>query len=234
MPRREGHSGRTTSHSLLYYCREFDAAGLFLLSAGLALFLLPFNIYSLQDNGWRTPWIICMAVIGFTLIIAFIIWEKLYAPITFMPYSLLLDRTVLGACVLSATLFISYYCWASYFSSFLMVVKYLNVTDASYVSNIYSVGNTFSALFIGWLIRNTGRYKAICLWFAIPLHILGIGLMINFRQPSSNIGYIIMCQVFVLLLGALSSFATRSPRWPSPCSISISPWFWLWSLYLRK
>ncbi|MCJ1294906.1 hypothetical protein MMC34_006465 [Xylographa carneopallida] len=191
----------TAWQSFIHYCREFDAVGLFLLSAGLALFLLPFNIYSMQEQGWRAPLIICLLVLGVFLITVFILWERFFAPITFIPYTLLLDRTVLGACVLSATLFISYYCWASLFSSFLMVVNGLSITEASYVSNIYGVGNTLWALVVGWLIRQTGRYKPICLWFAIPLHIFGIGLMINFRQPESNIGYIVMCQILVSFAG---------------------------------
>ena len=199
VPKRENQ--RTAWQSFIYYCREFDAIGLFLLSAGLALFLLPFNIYSMQEQGWRAPLIICLLVFGLVLIIVFILWERFFAPVTFIPYSLLLDRTVFGACVLSATLFISYYCWASLFSSFLMVVNNLSITDASYVSNIYSVGNTLWALVVGWLIRRTGRYKPVCLWIAIPLHIFGIGLMINFRQPGSNIGYIVMCQIFVSFAG---------------------------------
>ncbi|MCJ1283550.1 hypothetical protein MMC26_002880 [Xylographa opegraphella] len=199
LPKHESH--RTSWQSFIHYCREFDAVGLLLLSAGLALFLLPFNIYTMQEQGWRAPLIICLLVFGIMLIIMFILWERFFAPVTFIPYTLLLDRTVLGACVLSATLFISYYCWASLFSSFLMVVNNLSITEASYVSNIYSVGNTLWALVVGWLIRQTGRYKPVCLWFAIPLHIFGIGLMINFRQPDSNIGYIVMCQIFVSFAG---------------------------------
>ncbi|MCJ1385507.1 hypothetical protein MMC17_008630 [Xylographa soralifera] len=199
VPKRE--SQRTAWQSFFHYCREFDAVGLFMLSAGLALFLLPFNIYSMQEQGWRAPLIICLFVFGFVCIILFILWERFFAPVTFIPYSLLLDRTVLGACVLSATLFISYYCWAILFSSFLMVVNNLSVIEASYVSNIYGVGNTLWALIVGWLIRRTGRYKPVCLWFAVPLHIFGIGLMINFRQPDSSIGFIVMCQILVSFAG---------------------------------
>lgn len=54
----ERNSGRTTWPSFVYYCREFDALGLLLLSAGVALFL-PFNLYTLQEQGWRDPLIIC-------------------------------------------------------------------------------------------------------------------------------------------------------------------------------
>ncbi|KAF4471932.1 Siderophore iron transporter mirB [Fusarium albosuccineum] len=193
----EHKSGRTLWQSLAYYCREFDAVGLLLLSAGLALFLLPFHIYSMQDQQWRSPLIICLLVFGITLIIAFAAWEKFFASITFIPYDLLLDRTVLGACVLAATLFVSFFCWNSYFNSFLQVVNTLSVTHASYVSQVYTVGSALWCLVAGLIIRRTGRYKAICLYFALPLSVLGMGLMIHFRKPNVNIGYIVMTQIFI-------------------------------------
>lgn len=195
VPKRE--SQRTALQSFLYYCREFDAVGLILLSAGVALFLLPFNLYTLQAKGWRSSLVICMLVFGIVLMIIFAIWEKFFAPVTFISYSLYLDRTVFGACILSTTLFVSYFCWDSYFSSFLQVVYGLSVSHASYVVQTYTVGTVLCSLAAGLLIHYTGRYKPICLYFGIPLSILGLGLMIKFRQPDGNIGYIVMCQIFI-------------------------------------
>lgn len=43
MPRRG--SSRTTQQSIKYYAIEFDLFGLLMISAGLALFLLPFSLY---------------------------------------------------------------------------------------------------------------------------------------------------------------------------------------------
>lgn len=183
--------------SFLYYCREFDAVGLILLSAGVALFLLPFNLYTLQAKGWRSPLTLCLLVFGMVLMIVFAVWERFFTPVTFIPYSLLLDRTAFGACILSATLFVSFYCWNSYFSSFLQVVNGLSVTDASYVVQAYTVGSVVCSIAVGLLIHYTGRYKPTCLYFGIPLSILGMGLMINFRRPDGNIGYIVMCQIFI-------------------------------------
>ncbi|KAL8951288.1 MAG: hypothetical protein Q9222_002726 [Ikaeria aurantiellina] len=195
VPKRE--SQRTAWQSFLYYCREFDALGLILLSGGVALFLLPFNLYTLQGKGWRSPLIICLLVFGIVLIIAFAVWEKFFAPATFIPYSLLLDRTVLGACILSSTFFLSYFIWSSYFSSFLQVVNDLSVADASYVVQTYTVGTVICSLAVGALIHYTGRYKPVCLYFGIPMSIFGLGLMIKFRQPDGYVGYIVMCQIFI-------------------------------------
>lgn len=199
MPVRE--SNRSVLQSIWYYIIEFDIFGILLLAGGLAIFLLAFNLYSRQENGFASPMIICMIVFGVVLMGLFVIYEKFFAPKTFMPYELLKDRTVMGACVLAATLFIEFYIWDSYFGSFLQVVNNLTVTEASYVANIYSIGSCLWALVIGAAIRYTGRFKAIALYFGVPLTMLGVGLMIAFRQPDTNIGYIIMCQIFIAFSG---------------------------------
>lgn len=199
MPKR--NSGRTTLSSLKYYTIEFDIFGILLLASGLALFLLPFSLYSYQTRGWSSPMIISMLVIGLTLLITFILYERFLAPKTFIPYSLLTDRTVLGAYILSAILFIEFYIWDSYFSSFLQVVNNLSITEASYVVNIYSIGSCFFAIIVGLLIRWTGRFKWLALYFGVPLTILGVGLMIKFRQPDKNVGYLVMCQIFIAFSG---------------------------------
>lgn len=180
-----------------HYFREFDGVGLVLLTAGLALFLLPFNLYTLQPLGWRSPLIICLLVFGTFLIVAFVLWERFLAPVTFIPFSLLLDRNMAGACVLGAVLFISYYCWTSLFSSFLQVVNNLSVTEASYVVQIYGLGSSLAAIATGIAIRHSGRFKAVTLYVAIPTYMLFMGLMIYFRQSTMSIGYIVMCQIFI-------------------------------------
>lgn len=194
-------SGRSPLQSVLYYCREFDVIGILLLSAGIALFLLPFNIYSHQKEGWRAPIIISFLIIGPALIVAFAVWEKWYAPVKFIPYELLLDRTVVFSCVLAATTFVSYFIWDAYFSSFLQVVPNLNITHASFVSNIYNVGSCLWSLVTGIWLRYTGRFKPAVLYFGLPMTALGVGTMIKFRHPDVNIGYIVMSQIFVAFGG---------------------------------
>jgi hypothetical protein len=194
-------SKRTTLESIRYYTIEFDVLGLLLLSAGLALFLLPFSLYSYQGKGWKAPMIICMIIFGGLLLISFVIYERYFAPKTFMPYSLLQDRTILGAYILAAVLFTEFYLWDSFFYSFLLVVNNLTITQATYIVNIYSIGSCFFSLLVGLFIRRTGRFKALALYFGVPLTILGVALMIAFRQPDVNIGYIIMCQIFIAFAG---------------------------------
>lgn len=190
-------SGRTLWESLAYYLREFDAVGLFLLSVGVAFVLLPFNLYTMQAKGWGSALVICFLVFGIVLLAAFAVWEKSFAKVSIFPWRFLQDRTVAGACLLSFTLFLSYSSWAMYFTSILMVVYDLSVTHASYVSQINTVGGFTFAVIAGGVISYTGRYKPVALYFALPLTVLGLGLMIHFHQPDQAIGYIIMCQIFI-------------------------------------
>ncbi|KAI6779254.1 putative siderophore iron transporter mirb protein [Emericellopsis cladophorae] len=195
--KKEETGKRSPWQTFIHYAREFDAVGLLLLTAGLAMFLLPFNIWAFQPKGWQSPLIICLLVFGLVLMVLFGVWERFFAPVQFIPYSLLSDRNMVGACGLGMVLFISYSCWTSYFSSFLQVVNGLSITHASYVVQIYSVGSSIFTIVTGVVIRYTGRYKAITLYGAIPVYTLFMGLMIYFRNADMDVGYIIMCQVFL-------------------------------------
>ncbi|PHH69397.1 hypothetical protein CDD80_6776 [Ophiocordyceps camponoti-rufipedis] len=184
-----------------HYLIELDIVGLLLITGGLALFLLPFSIYTYQAAQWRSPLIICMLVFGVVLLICFVLYEKLLAPVQFIPYRLLVDRTILGAMVSATMTFIAFFLWDSYLLSLLQVVNNLSLTDATYIIKIFTVGSCFSGLIVGVLIRWTGRYKWLALYFGVPLTILGVGLMMHFGQPHHPIGYVVMCQVLIALAG---------------------------------
>jgi hypothetical protein len=79
-----------------------------LISAGFVLFLLPFNLAGSAADSWRTASIIVMLVIGVLCLIAFALYERFLAPKSFIPFEYLLNRTILGACILAATLDISF------------------------------------------------------------------------------------------------------------------------------
>ncbi|KAI0156366.1 siderophore iron transporter mirB [Xylariaceae sp. FL1272] len=194
-------SGRTTFQSIKYYFFEFDIVCLILIVAGFSLFLLPFSIYSYQTYGWRDPLTISFIVVGFVLLAAAVVWEKYWAPVKFLPWELLKDRTVLGACILAAVLFVEYYIWTSYFTSFLQVVLRLDLTTVGYISNIYTLGSCFFSFPVGLFIRWTGRFKWITVLFGVPATILSIGLLIRFRSPHTSLGWIIFVEILYAFAG---------------------------------
>jgi hypothetical protein len=194
-------STRTFVESFKHYLIEFDVGGLVLLIGGLVFFLLPFSLYSDQNGRWNSPLVSAFLIIGVLTLVGFALYERFIAPKNFIPYELLLDRTVLGACVVSGVFFISFYCWNVYFFSFLQVVSGLNITEATYVTNIYSIGACFRSLVVGLLIRWTGRFKWLALYFGVPVTMFGTGLMIHFRQPDVDVGWVVMSQIFIAFAG---------------------------------
>lgn len=190
-----------TPRSIKNYAIEVDLVGIIILAAGMALFLLPFSLYTYQKDKWASPMIICMITFGGVLLILFPLWEKYLAPKTFIPFELLLDRTVFFAGLMFVFVFFNSAIWGAYFFSMLQVVWSLSVTHATYVSAIYRCGSCLFAFAVGFAVRWTGRFKWIALYFAIPLMMLGVGLMIEFRRANSDIGYVCMTQIFVAFAG---------------------------------
>ncbi|OJJ97585.1 hypothetical protein ASPACDRAFT_80411 [Aspergillus aculeatus ATCC 16872] len=193
-------STRTWWQSIWFYIVEFDVGGIILMIGGLILFLTSFNIAGNTEDEWKSPKIIAMMVVGFCVLLLFVVYERWGAPKPFIPYHLLTNRTVIGACLLSTTYQISYYCWASYYTSFLQVVYNTSLTQAGYISSIFDLMDPIWLIGCGYLIRVTGRFKWLLLW-AVPLYLLASGLMIYFRTPGHSVGYMCMCQIFLAVGG---------------------------------
>lgn len=193
----------TIAQTAYYYAREFDVVGLLILATGLSLFLLSFNIYSYQADQWKSPLIICFIIFGALLIISFGLWEKYGAPVTFVPWHLLTNRTVIFTYVMAFSIYMAWYIWDSYFYSLNVVLFNQSIPHATYINNIYTMGSCFICIVYGIALRYYGKLKVYSFFWGVPLTILGVGLMINFRKPDVNIGYIVMCQIFVAFGGGV-------------------------------
>jgi MFS family permease len=208
---------RTVLQSILHYTLELDgmtcpfeycmmltykAPGVFLFASGLVIFLLPFSLADSAPNGWSTSYIIAMIVLGIFLLVIFGLYEAYLAPQPMLSLKILTNRTVIGACLLCFSYQVSYYCWASYFTSFLQVVNGLSISTAGYVSSTFDVVSGFLLLSVGFIIRKTGYFRWL-LFIAVPLYVFAQGLMIYFRQPNRNIGYLVMCQIFLSMGGSV-------------------------------
>lgn len=193
--------GRVSLGGIWKFCIDADLFGILLLGAGFALFLLPFSLYSYQGEGWRAPMIIAMIVVGGLLVVFFVLWERFWAPVTFIPFQLLMDRTVFFGGMMFVFVFANSSVWGSYFNSMLMAVWDTSASETTYISNIYRTGSCFFSIIISALIYRTGRFKPFALYFLVPLMMLGVGLMIHFRQANQSLGYVIMTQIFVAFAG---------------------------------
>jgi hypothetical protein len=98
---------RSTTETLKYYFVQFDVIGMLLTISGWSLLLLPFSLASYAPHGWSSYYIILMIVLGVVLLAAFVAWEKFFAPVPYIPWKFLKDRTILGSCFMYGFMFLS-------------------------------------------------------------------------------------------------------------------------------
>ncbi|KXH37071.1 MFS siderochrome iron transporter MirB [Colletotrichum simmondsii] len=195
-------SGRSFVQNVWWGLIEFDVLGIVLFACGLVTFLLPFSLASTAPDGWKSAYIIAMIVTGFVVLALFLLNELYLAPKPFLKFEFFSDRTVIGVCVLDITYQVAYYCWNSYFTSFLQVVNDLSVSNAGYVGNTFDVVSGVLLFIVGFSISKTGRFRWL-LMVGVPLYTFGQGLMIYFRQPGQSVGYLVMCQIFTSIGGSV-------------------------------
>ncbi|KAK7713242.1 hypothetical protein SLS64_004491 [Diaporthe eres] len=99
-----------------------------------------------------------------------------------------------------ASLFIAYYCWDGYYTSYLQVVHQLSVYQAGYVNNTYTIVSGLWAFGAGWLIKSSDRFKWLAL-IAVQVQITSGVLMVFFRQPSTPLVWVILPQILQALGG---------------------------------
>lgn len=196
-------SGRTTVQSIIHYFHEFDMIGALILMAAFVLFLLPFSLQTNARVTYGSGAFIALIVVGLLLFPVFALWEKYLARTHFIRWELLKQRTVVGAVMVAIAIQFSFYCWELYFNQFLIVVYSLPLSQAGYMLQIYNVGSCFWGVVFGLWVRWSRHVKYESLCFGLPLAFLGAGLTIYFRGQSGgdDIGYIIMCQIFIAFGG---------------------------------
>ncbi|OTA52466.1 siderophore iron transporter mirB [Hypoxylon sp. EC38] len=206
-------SGRTPLQSIIHYIGEFDVIGAILISGGFVLINLPFSLVSSASHSWQSASIIVMLVMGVVGLAAFAIWERFFARVNFFPFEFLKDRTFLGAVMSHFVVFMTTFIWDAYYSSYLQVVHGLSISISNYVLNAYSLTSYFTGPFIALYIRWTGHVKYPAL-VAVPIYLLGTALIIYFRVPGSQVGYLAMCQVLVGfgvgMIGQMAQLATMA------------------------
>ncbi|PQE09180.1 siderophore iron transporter mirC protein [Rutstroemia sp. NJR-2017a BBW] len=155
---------------------DLDVSGMILLSAAFALILIPLTIASKAAGRWTSPNIIVMIVL-----------------VKLTPVVITLVLTVSVAYYLSVQ---------PYFYSYLLVVQGLSVPAAGHVTQTFSFTSTISSIATSLLIKYTRRYK-IFIFVGALIYMMGIGLMIRYRQENSSIASIVGTQIAVGIGGGM-------------------------------
>ncbi len=136
--------------------RELDIGGTVLLSAGLALILIPLTLVSRYAAGWHDPKLWLMIIAGGVLLALFPLWESRpdLAPHPLLPLHLLKSRTFCAGCALGFFYFAVFYIAVQpYFYSYLLVALNLPVSRAGPITQTFSFASTIAAILASLVIR---------------------------------------------------------------------------------
>ncbi|SPQ22906.1 fc97c650-8b70-42ea-b808-b241e2f19505 [Thermothielavioides terrestris] len=209
-PRTDNESRRAAARRLF---DELDIGGTLLLSAGLALILVPLTLVSRSSSGWHDPKLLVMILTGLVLLMLFPVWESRpdLAPHPLLPLPLLRSRTFCAGCALGFFYFAVFYIAVQpYFYSYLLVALNLPVSLAGPITQTFSFASTIAALLASLLIRRLAvpRPRPFILAGA-ALYTLAIAVLLRTRTRSASVASLFAAQTGLGAGAGLMHVATQ-------------------------
>ncbi|WVF72017.1 hypothetical protein IAT40_006829 [Kwoniella sp. CBS 6097] len=185
--------------ALRYHWTRVNGPGLILLGGSFVLILTPLTLGGSASNGYKTPSLIAMFVVGGVCLFAWGIWDIRFAKYPIMPRHIY-KWTYLACVAVSFIYYMSYYSIMSYLPSWVYVVKD-QFTDKQYTMfcNIPGVGLTLFAAPAGFAHAYFRRYKYQQI-FGIGFLCVGSGL--SFRATQNPTDAILVSSQIVYSMGS--------------------------------
>jgi hypothetical protein len=89
-----------------------------------------------------------------------------------------------------------------YFSSYLLIVQGQSVTAAGHITQTFSFTSTVTAVIVSLVIKYTAHYKYF-VTLGSRIYVLGMGLLIRYRQQGVSTGVLVGCQIAVGIGGGM-------------------------------
>ncbi|KAJ2962514.1 hypothetical protein NQZ79_g2376 [Umbelopsis isabellina] len=193
--------------------KEMDVPGLILIAAALALVLLPLGLAPTASNGWNTPSMIAMIVVGCLLLPVFAIWECVFTSrfgyTAIAPLRFFKNLNIAAACFIGFFDFVSFYLQYTYQYSFVYVVKTeWSFRDLTYFSSTQTIALCVFGLLAGVILIWFRRPKWL-LFAGLLIRLLGVGLMIQSRGALGSDVELVWCQLLQGIGGGFASVITQ-------------------------
>ncbi|KUI54240.1 Siderophore iron transporter 3 [Cytospora mali] len=188
---------------------DIDILGLILLGVSFALLLLPLTLAEDADGGWQNASIIAMLVVGFVLLIAFVLFEIYIAPKPLMTKSVRNNRAFIAAVVVFTFNQTASSVRNTYYSSYIYIIKEWTTYQWTIFLGITTMGLSLLGPFVGLIQRRTHRYKTMMVFGAVA-RMLGYGILINGATGSmtQDTGRLVAAQL-IFCLGSFNVVGAR-------------------------
>lgn len=201
---------RVPTHLRLYSLQtlfwELDVIGVLILTAGLAMTLIPLTLAGGLSHKWEDASTLAPLIIGFLLLVAFVVWEQ-KCKFPMLPFHLLRERTVWACLGISCLFPFAFMVHGNYLFTLLIVSYNFTVEGATRIASLYSFCATVVGTALGFVVVKVRRLKefiivGVALWF------VGGGLIYHYRGGSGSKSGIIGGEV---VIGTAAGFFS----WPT-------------------
>ncbi|KAG0165784.1 hypothetical protein DFQ28_008316 [Apophysomyces sp. BC1034] len=178
---------------VLWVITEIDLIGTILLVAGLCLILLPCVLANTRWGGWGSAITIGTLVSGLVSWILFALWEWKGAIKPLIPVIHWESRTPIWGTLATITLHMIGTANWQYFLTYLQVSRKASPEKATYLERGYSVLYIIIQPLVGYLMKRTRVWRPF-IWVGTALLLIGVGLMIPARLPTSSDAFVVISQ----------------------------------------
>lgn len=186
---------------------QMDIVGMALLSCALTFVLLPVSLEgprALFDGMSLSRSDIPM---GLVLLVAFGAWE-VWTDTPLFPRSVITNLGVSITCFIAALDFAGFYLSWTYLSSFAQILKNWDQVRTAYFVTTQNVTSTITGVFVGMCMAYSRRLKRYML-IGFFIRLLGVALMICFRNEGHTTLALLACQVLQGIGGGALALTTQ-------------------------
>ena len=192
----EGTSGsKQDKITVLSVASNIDLGGLLIMIISLAFILIPLSLAALQTQGYRTPWVIALIVIGGVgLLAAFPAYEHYVASHPIFPLRYAKHRAIGLAFLLYFTDYMAAAVSHGYLYNWALVAQNLTVVQATDLSFVNGVFTFFAGMIFGFIMWKTRSFKWWLL-FGLVVRMIGYGVMFRIRTEHPSLAELIIVQI---------------------------------------
>lgn len=143
--------------NLLEFCSSIDLGGVSIIITSFAFILLPLSLASLQPQGYATPWVVALIVLGgLMLLIGLPLYEERFAKHPFFPLRYIKHRAIGLAFLLYFTDYMAASASHGYLYNWAYVAKGFTIMQASNIATLNQV-----------ITFVTGMLFGLIMWYAM-------------------------------------------------------------------
>ncbi|KEF63827.1 uncharacterized protein A1O9_01805 [Exophiala aquamarina CBS 119918] len=180
--------------SVAGFLTQIDLGGMVLLCGGCAMLLLPIALAGNTADGWRTPWVPALIVLGVLSLLGLVYYEGRVAVKPVIPPRFVRNISLVLAFLIGLLDAFAYSITHTYMYAWATVVHDFSARNATFLTYTAGCVQVLTGLGTGFVMYRTKRYKFLLL-LGIIVRLIGYGFMMRLRGANNSTAEIFIMQV---------------------------------------